>query len=342
MALPPRIDVHSHFLPSFYSAALASNGHAHPDGMPAIPPWSRSEHLTMMATANVSKSILSISSPGTNLVSNNTQLALDMTRECNAYAAKLKQDDPEKFGFWAALPLPDIEASLNEMDKAVREGADGFGLMTNYHGEYVGSPAFDGIFEKLNRLSATVFIHPTTPCIKQAGQQGQSLEAKPLRDLLPAPTLEFFFDTARAVVNLFISGTIDRCPNITFIIPHAGGALPPLLTRFVTFSGLIPGQKALDASMVEQQFNKQFFFDLAGAVFDGTSGGQGQLKAFVEGFNLSHERLLYGSDFPFTRTQFVEVFAQRMRNGLDDLFDEKQRTAVYEENAKRLLAKKLT
>ena len=66
--------------------------------------------------------------------------------------------------------------------------------------------------------------------------------AKPLGDLLPAPTLEFFFDTARAVVNLFVRGTVDRCPDVSFIIPHVGGALPPLLTRFVTLSTLIPGQ----------------------------------------------------------------------------------------------------
>ena len=239
MPLPPRIDVHSHFLPPTYSALLASTNHSKPDGMPRIPPWSPTAHLEMMAAANVRKSILSISSPGTNLVAGDSELAAKTTRECNAYAAGLKREDPEKFGFWAALPLPDVEASLREMDRAVEEGADGFGLMTNYHGEYVGAPAFDRVFEKLNRLGATVFIHPTTPCMQY---EGKVVQAKPLGDLLPAPTLEFFFDTARAVVNLFVSGTVDRCPNVAFIIPHVGGALPPLLTRFVTLSTLIPGQ----------------------------------------------------------------------------------------------------
>ena len=239
MTLPPRIDVHSHFLPPNYSALLSSTGHTKPDGMPRIPPWSRSAHLEMMSAANVRKSILSISSPGTNLLPGNNELNLNTTRECNAYAAKLKKDDPEKFGFWAALPLPDVAASLVEIDKAVEEGADGFGLMTNYLGSYVGSPAFDSVFDKLNQLGATVFIHPTTPCMKY---EGQVVQAKPLGELLPAPTLEFFFDTARAVVNLFVSGTVERCPDVAFVIPHVGGALPPILTRFVTLSTLIPGQ----------------------------------------------------------------------------------------------------
>lgn len=33
----PRIDVHSHFLPPAYAAALEDTGHSKPDGMPAIP-----------------------------------------------------------------------------------------------------------------------------------------------------------------------------------------------------------------------------------------------------------------------------------------------------------------
>lgn len=36
-ARPPRVDVHSHFIPPAYHSALEQTGHARPDGMPAIP-----------------------------------------------------------------------------------------------------------------------------------------------------------------------------------------------------------------------------------------------------------------------------------------------------------------
>jgi predicted TIM-barrel fold metal-dependent hydrolase len=65
------------------------------------------------------------------------------------------------------------------------------------------------------------------------------------------------------------------------------------------------------------------------------------LKAFVDGFELSHERLLYGSDYPFTGTAFVEDFAQRMKEGLKELFGEEQRAKVYVGNAEGLLARKM-
>lgn len=66
------------------------------------------------------------------------------------------------------------------------------------------------------------------------------------------------------------------------------------------------------------------------------------MKAFVEGFDISHEKLLYGSDFPFTQTKFVEMFADRMKDGLEHLFSEDQRNAIYEGNARELLSKKIT
>ena len=38
--------------------------------------------------------------------------------------------------------------------------------------------------------------------------------------------LEFPFDTTRAVASLTFSGTLDRCSQIMFIVPHCGGTLP--------------------------------------------------------------------------------------------------------------------
>tara|TARA_R110002003_G_scaffold145_15_gene13463 strand:- start:2247 stop:3380 length:1134 start_codon:yes stop_codon:yes gene_type:complete len=337
--IPRRIDVHSHFLPPFYRTALAQHGHSHPDGMPAIPSWSPSAHLEMMSVANVSRSILSISSPGTHLVHSDPSLAVSLTRQCNAYAADLKAQCPEKFGYWAALPLPDIGAALEEVDRSWNDGADGFGLMTNYAGVYLGDTSFDAIFARLNDLHAPVFVHPTAPCIA-ASNTTATTQASPFGEQYPIPIFEFFFDTARAVINLFSSGTVDRCPNVKFIIPHAGGALPPLLTRFIQFSSVVPGGRVLNATTVRKQLDTQFYFDLAGFVFDGEGGGQGQLKAFVEGFEIGHERLLFGSDFPFTQTQFVEMFAKRMKNGLEALYGEDERKDVYEGNAERLLAER--
>ncbi|KAF2021207.1 amidohydrolase 2 [Aaosphaeria arxii CBS 175.79] len=337
--LPPRIDVHSHFLPPDYHDALMANGHEKVDGMPEIPPWSTEAHLEMMAINNVSKSILSISSPGTHIVPGKDQLGQDLTRHCNSYAARLKREYPDKFGFWAALPLPDVDAALKEIDIAVAEGADGFGMMTNYHGHYLGSPRLDPIFQRLNELEAIVFMHPTKPCIHHPNSSATT-DALPFGSEYPVPIFEFFFDTARAVVNLFYSGTVEKYSKITFIIPHVGGSMPPLFSRFIRFGHVVPGVKPLNHSLVRSQIRDQFYFDLAGTIFDGSEGSLGQLKAFVEGYEISHKQLLYGSDFPFTRTPFVKEFADRMAFGLQGLFSEEEQAEIYEQNVKKLLSRK--
>ncbi|KAF2198866.1 amidohydrolase 2 [Delitschia confertaspora ATCC 74209] len=344
--LPKRIDVHSHYLPEFYRTALTEYGHSQPDGMPAIPPWSTSSHLSTMSACSISKSILSISSPGTNLVPNNPSLTCRLTRECNAAGAELKEAYPEKFGYWASLPLPYVKEAVEEIEVVLEggNGADGFALMTNYHGEYIGSTKFDAVFDRLNEVKAIVFIHPTKPCILCNGNSSHgsmgTMDALPLGAEYPIPMFEFFFDTARAVINLFLTGTVARCPNIKFIIPHAGGCLPPLLTRFINFAHVIPGGHLLDESVVYETLARQFYFDLAGFQFAGTEGGYGQLKALVKGYGIGSERLLYGSDFPFTPGKFVEEFARRMKVGLEDLFDEKEREEIYERNAVKLLENK--
>ena len=296
----------------------------------------------MMAKTNVSKSILSISSPGTHLVPGNDALARRLTRSCNAYAASLKRAHPSKFGFWASLPLPDVPAALEEIEVAHAEGADGFCLLTNFHGHYLGSERFQPVFEKLNQIKATIFIHPTRPCIacgsSGAASSPQVISATPLASQHPLPMYEFFFDTARAVTNLFLSGTIFRCPDIRLIIPHVGGALPPVLSRFIGFSHVVPGGTLMSDAEVRRVLARQCYFDLAGFCLAGDEGGSGQLAALVKGYSIGYDRFLYGSDFPFTPASAVKNFAVRMKDGLEDLFGEEERRAIYEGNAIKLLS----
>jgi hypothetical protein len=56
------------------------------------------------------KSILSISSPRTTLVNDYDKLARKAARECNEYAHDLKEKQADKIGYWAVLPLPNVEA----------------------------------------------------------------------------------------------------------------------------------------------------------------------------------------------------------------------------------------
>ncbi|KAH8700875.1 hypothetical protein BGW36DRAFT_137676 [Talaromyces proteolyticus] len=337
MPFEERIDTHTHLLPPFYQQACRENGHTKPDGMPRLPDWTPESHLSLMDKLNISKSILSISTPGTYLTDGDHEAARKLSRQCNEYTSGLSRQHPTRFGFWASLPLPDVEGSLTEIHYALDTlHANGVTVETNHHGVYLGDSRLNPIFDELNRRCATVFIHPTTPCLRLQSNNTNSETSTPATTALsnhyPNPIFEFLFDTARAVINLFTSGTISRCPNITFIIPHAGGALPPLIERFTGFGPLIGADQSLTSTVVKEAFARQFYFDLAGFPFPDQIFG---LLRYV-----GTERLLYGSDYPFTPEVLVVQLAEEMEKGMVDevKWDEEVRRVVLKGNAVRLLS----
>lgn len=329
--MPPheRIDTHAHFIPSFYRDACEETGHGKPDGMPAVPPWTEEAHLELMKDLNITKSILSISSPGVFLKAGDNKYARKLARQCNDYSSDLVRRRPEQFGFWAVLPLPDVDGALEEIAYSLDTlKADGIILESNHHGTYLGDKAFDPIFAELNRRKATIFIHPTSPSIKTSccGQH----TAVTMLPQYPNPMFEFMFDTARMLINLFMSQTIKRCPDITFVIPHAGAVTVPLIQRFCGFSTLLGSDVEISAQITKETFARQFYFDLAGFPFPD------QVLALLR--YSGPDRLLYGSDYPFTPARVCEGMVHTMTKGMEDIFpDEAEREKIYVNNAKRLL-----
>jgi len=59
-----RIDVHVHFIPDFYRAALVAAGYSRLDGIQALPGWDATSALRVMEELGVRVAILSASSPG--------------------------------------------------------------------------------------------------------------------------------------------------------------------------------------------------------------------------------------------------------------------------------------
>lgn len=266
---------------------------ANPDGMPYLPEWSPEAHLELMDSHDIRRSILSISSPGCHLEPGNDRLAAKVARDCNEYAADLKKRMPDRFGYFASLPIPDVETCLKEIKLASEEGCDGFVMLTNGHGVYPGDAALDPIFDELNRRQAIIFFHPTTPicpCSPEAIAAGQTpVKAAPFAGRYPNPMQEFLFDTARIFSNLFMSGTIKRCPKVHFLFAHLGGAMPPLLSRWTGFAGLVPGPwESVTEDEVKDAFKKNIWFDLAGFAFPS------QIKGLLQGSGVSHDRLFYG------------------------------------------------
>ncbi|KAJ6474663.1 hypothetical protein C8R47DRAFT_706989 [Mycena vitilis] len=343
----PKIDVHTHFLSPAYREALKKAGHfPGPDGLPFTAEWSAEEHLAFMEKNNISKAILSCSSPGTHLIPGDDEFGREVTREANEYAADLKRKHPKKFGFFASLPLPDIAGTLLEIEYALDHlDADGFTLLSNFHGMYLGDPKLAPVYAKLHARHAIVFVHPTLPCIASAGSHShpvnqRALECAPLANVYPIPLMEFFFDSTRTFSDLLLSGTATAHPDITFIVPHCGSALPSVIDRVISTSSPLAAWMAqhpskttggartmqvITTSAVQDLFARQFYFDLAGMCI------ANQIHHLLRW--VSSDRLVYGSDVPWTPWASAEKLVQAMQEELPKLFDEEEIQNIYEGNA---------
>jgi hypothetical protein len=76
--------------------------------------------------------------------------------------------------------------------------------------------------------------------------------------------IEYIFDSARTVSDLVFSGTLTRYPDIQWVFPHGGGALPLLADRMELSRFLFQGD--VSGPSVQDQI-RRLWFDMAGSPF---------------------------------------------------------------------------
>ncbi|MCB0209456.1 MAG: amidohydrolase [Anaerolineae bacterium] len=299
---PDRIDIHHHILPPVYTKALAKIGITSFGGLP-LPYWNVQKSLAVMDQNRIATAITSISAPG--VYFGDKAFAIDLARQCNEFSATLISDNQPRFGAFAVLPLPDVDAALNEVEYALDTlKLDGVVLYSNIAGLYVGAPEFDELYAELNRRKAVVYIHPTVPADDKF----------PTMDI-PSSIMEFVFDTTRAIGNMIVNKTIKQYPAIRFIVSHAGGTAPYIAWRL---------------SLLDYLLNTDTINDLKTLYYDTTlSASPYALGALQELADPAH--LLFGSDYPFAPEMVISlgIFGLNSWAG----FDEENLRGIKSDNA---------
>lgn len=308
-----RIDVHAHFVPEVYGQALVAAGITRPDGIKATPEWSEDLHLATMDRLDVETAILSISTPGVHF--GDDVAAASLARSVNEEAAAVRARNPGRFGFFASLPLPDVDAALVETRYALDElQADGVVVQTNSGGVYLGDERLEPLYQEVARRGSVLFLHPTT------AHRGEHLGLG-----YPRPMLEFMFDTTRSVTDMILSGVLDRHPELKVIVPHAGAALPVLANRVELLLPLLTPPGGSPPPSVREAL-RRLHFDLAGAPVEEL------LTALLAVADPS--RIHYGSDFPFTPADACVRLAERLDSAAS--LPEELRAAVDRDNTTAL------
>ncbi len=266
------IDCHGHAIPETYVAELKSRL-----GMNVLPRWSIDDQLAMMARYGISTAVVSLPPPG--VYFGDDAACARLARSVNEAIASLSADHPGRFVGLSALPLPNVDAALEELRFALDElGLAGVALLTNVAGTHLGNPAFDPVFDELDRRSAYVFVHPQVPPY-----------AAPLA-AFPPWLAEFPFETTRAIINLIYTGTLERCPKVRMQFAHLGGTTPFLAGRLASLAEREP-ELAQKAPAGVHGYLRRLLIDT------GLSNDVTPVKAAMDVVGTEH--VLFGTDWPF-------------------------------------------
>ena len=271
------LDLHHHAILPGYRSQLDAWGIGAQPGVP-FPEWTPEISLGWMDQTGVSTALLSVGSPG--FYFGDLAATAALTAVCNAELAALRERWPERFGLFAAVPLPDLAASITQVEAAFAEGFDGVGLLTQYAGRHLGEPAWEEFYALLDERAVLVHVHPTVP-------EGWDPSA-PVRPSL----LEYPFETTRTILELARCRVFSRYPHIRWVFSHGGGAFGVMADRM---SGSDPSAPILGGDCVRDI--------LAASRFDSALVGPSGLAALAT--LAGTDRVVYGSDLPFVGSERI-------------------------------------
>jgi predicted TIM-barrel fold metal-dependent hydrolase len=271
------IDVHAHYQPIALNSFMGRFGKA--TVIPGVPWTDTPEHIDervrLMEGAGVRMQILS---PGTAHYFEDPASSCEAAQIVNDSFAQLTEKLPAKFAAYISLPLPHIEASLRELERAAKmPGMVGVTLHCSIIDKSVAAAEFDPIYEELNRRGAILFLHPCRNGICSAL----------INDYQLAESVGTSVEDSLAVVHMLVRRIPQRFPDIRIIVPHLGGILPMLLERL---DNQLPKVHP-DLREAPSITARRFWYDTV------SHGSSAALRCACDA--LGSERLLPGSDYPF-------------------------------------------
>ena len=287
------IDVHSHHYPDGYLDACrrSDSGLEHyvrtdgrlvvlQDGAVAAavpqPLPSMDHRVAMMDEVGVEVQVMSVSAPNVFRLPGDVRVPL--TRDLNDEFEDLVGASGGRLRFFASLPLPDIDASLAELDRVLgRPGVVGVMLCTTVDRRTLDDGHFGPLWEELSRRRAVAFVHPTTACSTDG-----------LCDFALSLALDFLAETTNAIGRLIYSGTLERYPDIRWIFSHLGGTVPFVHHRFDNYAGQFPE--------IRRNITRRPSEQLRDLYFDTVSTHAPAMRCAFETFDIA--KFVFGTDYP--------------------------------------------
>ena len=215
------IDIHAHISPQAFIASMNAGEDWHGITSEAAPAhlhnprttWTPAQRLADMDSLGVDVQVLSTNAVLYNYDKDPTTTAA-MALDCNDYVSQLTFDHPDRFAGLATLPMQDIPAAIDELERSVaRLGLKGAMIGDHVNGRTFDEPEFRPFWKAAEELGAFILIHQGGPTI---------VSPRSSRYHLPN-TIGNLADRAVTFASLVYGGVMDDCPDLKICLSHGGG-----------------------------------------------------------------------------------------------------------------------
>jgi predicted TIM-barrel fold metal-dependent hydrolase len=177
-----------------------------------------------------------------------------------------------------------VNGTLRELDYLYHEQklCNGVTVYTTYGDKLLGNIQFVPIWQRLQKYKALVFLHPGVLAVAPEF----------VASSLPQPIIDYPIATTRTAVDLVMTRTLHRFPDVDIILSHAGGTIPFIAERAIGSLAVPEIAKIMGYDMVKAKRDfARFYYDIA------LSTSDAQLHGLLDFVDSSH--ILFGSDFPY-------------------------------------------
>ncbi len=241
--------------------------------------------LALMDEQGVDVQVLSLTTPGLHNLA--PAQAVDIARYVNELIADTCTRHPDRFQGLAALPMPDPEKSVVELEHAVRNlGLKGALLCGRARDRHLDHPQMRPILAKAADLGVPLFVHPQTPLasVREANYSGISEKA----DLaLASFGLGWHYEAGLQWIRMAAASVFDELPSLQIILGHWGEVVLFYLERVSAAF-----ERALDLKHSLAHYARHNLYVTGSGMWS-----ESYLHRCLE--IVGPDRLLFSTDFPY-------------------------------------------
>lgn len=331
-----KIDIFNHVMPVAYLDLLKANSKdagivKRMAGLTML--WNIEARVEMLKQWPEVQQVLTLALPPPEALGG-PDLSPGFARVANDGMAAMVAKWPDRFpAFVASLPMNNVPAALEEMDRAINQlGARGIQLTTSVNGRPLDEEEFFPVFERVTtKHSMPIWMHPIRP----GSRPDYPSEDKSKYEIWQV--LGWPYETSVAMARIVFSGMLEKLPELRIITHHCGAMAPYFAGRMDTLWAQLGSRSAGDnyeailKRMAKKpiEYFKMFYADTV------LGGSASALRCGLDFFG--EDKVVFASDCPFDPEGGPMFIREGIRSIEDLKLSDAARRKIYFENALKLL-----